>query len=374
MYGIGYQYDKNDLLIPVCYEVVTKYWLNLKGRELVSGCRTKMSGVKNNRHDLIAWRKSKTRNHIMLKPMKKNQITVAFASALVLASSMAYAQLPVSRTAGVELTSLSTGFQFVAFQFANEPVARGTVTNISGNDLTLDTGAIGSLTNGVARVASGPSTGQVMSITGTSGSTITVDDVSVATIDDDLTQIEVLELETLDSAFPGGGDLATAGTPGNADQLYLIDGGSLLVAYYNSTAGEWRDAGDESAVGSVALPLNGSFLVNGSPTPGDLIASGIAPSGDQIVDFTAGNFTFVGSPYESGLTLGDLTSSVTAAGTPGNADQIYYVDAGSLIVAYRNTAGEWRNAGDESTLADSSAIGEAFLVLGAVDGSFTFVE
>lgn len=314
--------------------------------------------------------------------MKKTKIMVAFAS-MALAGTMAsvQAQLPVSRTAGVELTNLTTGFQFVAMPFSNEPIARGIVTNISTNDLTLDVAA-GSFTGlsgeHVAQVVSGPDTGLTFDIDETNSTGTTVRLIgfsgSGADVDDDLTQIQVIKLQTLDDAFPNGGNFTDSTGPGGADQLLLVDGsGGLFQAYYNTSLG-WSVAGTDADASATVLPLNGGIFVLGTAsTTGSVLTSGVAPSNDQKVSFSAGSFTSVGNPYGT-ITLGDLTSSVTASTAPGGADTILYDTGSGLAQAYRNTDGNWKVAGTDAILPDSTSVGEGFYVFGKADGEFTFAE
>lgn len=294
------------------------------------------------------------------------------AIAALLGSATAYAQLPVSRTTEIEFTDLTAGqFRFVAVTQTEEPLAREVVTAISSNDVTLDvpTGTFTGLSGEyAAQIVGGPDTGRVFEVdeAASSGKTVRLiglaaSGVSVAA---NLTEVQVVKKLTLDTAFPNGGSFKSSTSPGLADLVYLGNGsGSLLIVYYKTAVGWVNSSGDVPA-GSTVLPLNSSILVKAAASsPGDAVVKGVAASGKQIVSYAGnGQFSFVGSPYES-LQLDDLVAFVAAGTSPGVSDLLYITESGTLKTVYRKSSDNtWRNSVGDTLIPGTTSIGRGFMI------------
>lgn len=310
--------------------------------------------------------------------------TCCVAAVLLAGGQLLQAQLPVSKTAGIKLNQLTTGqFEFINLPYKAQPVARGTVTAVATDTVTLDVpaGTFTGLPAGeyAAQVVSGPNTGATFDVASPSGTQIDMVGLSSSSVSlsTNLTQVEVVKKSTLDEVFPNGGQFTGASSAGSADQLLLVSGGSIAQVYYNSTAGEWRNVAGDTAAGGTVLDLNSGAFAIPSGTPGAAEVAGVVPSGDQIVSYSAGSFTSVGSPFNESLTLGDLNGSVTAATTAGSADQVLFASGSGLTQAYRNSStSTWKNVSTDADLAggDSTSLGTGFFILGAADNTISFQQ
>ncbi len=306
--------------------------------------------------------------------MKKSLVSCAIGGLLAGSLTLTQAQLPVSRTSFAELVQLTPGLQYVSLAAKATPVARGTVTAVTSDTVTLDVpaGTFSSLSGAhSAQIVSGPWAGYTFDVTNPTGTQIDMDGLtaSAASVAVNLTEVEVVKQLTLDEAFPSGGNFTSGATPGSADRLVLVNGGAIFQAFYNGSS--WVDTLGNPA-GSTTLPLNGGAIVNGAATPGSAFVSGVAPSGDQVVSYDASGLVAVGNPYGEALTLADLESVVNPGATPGAADRIIFVSGGALLQVFFDGT-DW-NSTAGGTVADTTALGDGFFVQGAAAGVITFEE
>lgn len=297
----------------------------------------------------------------------KLKSTLMTLSMVALASSSAWGQaedLPVSRTAGILDISLPAGKTTLLSLPLVEIVASGTVSAVSGSDLTLNstpavlptvftgpstvTHAIKITSRDDQRGTGGPAPtgsstnayGLTVHITGQTGQVVTAALSTAPNVGDEYV---IYKLETLASVFGTTNQvgLLGSGTAANADTIGILQGGVFLKYFYkNTTPGGgqgWRLSGDGSTNrANVVIPANsGIFLERKAGTDRSLRVTGDALPGNERLTLAATGYRVVNNPFVAPTTLAGsfLSSFVTGAGTAADADHVY-LEANGVFTAY----------------------------------------
>jgi hypothetical protein len=308
-----------------------------------------------------------TKSNTIQTTHMKLKSTLMTLSMVALASSSAWGQaedLPVSRTAGILDISLPAGKTTLLSLPLVEIIASGTVSAVSGSNLTLI-----STPAGLPTVFTGPSTvthaikitsrddqrgtggsapsgsstnayGLTAHITGQTGQVVTAVLSTAPNVGDEYV---IYKLETLASVFGTTNQvgLLGSGTAANADTIGILQGGVFVKYFYkNTTPGGgqgWRLSGDGSTNrANVIIPANsGIFLERKVGTDRSLRVTGDTLPGNERLALTGTGFRVVNNPFVVPTTLGAsfLSSFVTGAGTASGADYVY-VENNGVITAY----------------------------------------
>jgi hypothetical protein len=307
---------------------------------------------------------------------------LAWLTMLALSSGALYSQenlLPVSRTSALLTTSLPKGKTTLLALPTVTVVASGTVSAVSGNDLTLTSSpavlpalagphAI-KITSRVDQSGSGSNApagtsanayGLSAKITNAAGQVVTAALTAAPNVGDEFV---IYPISTLSSIF---GATNSAGlTPGansaEADIVYLGSGGTLVGYFYNSADSHWRLASDPSganqdtaeiAPGAAVMALRRS--TGSGVDPVSLPMSGSVLPGKQITSVSAG-FQVVNNPFTVGTTLAasGLHNQINGGTSAAGADLLYLEDAGVLTAYYYKVGGlggsGWRTPADGVT-------------------------
>ena len=298
-----------------------------------------------------------------------------------LSASSLYGQenmLPVSRTAGVltvELPKDKTTLMGMPFASIT---ASGTVSAVSGSDLTLVSSPTSlpdltttphaiKITSRVdqrgtgANAPAGVSTnayGYSAKISAVAGQVVTASLAVAPNVGDEFVIYETATISSIFGATNTAG-LTPAATPASADIIYLGSAGELVGYFYNSTASVWRavatpDAGD---AGATEVAPGAALLVARKASGADTISltvTGDTLPGRQVSGVSTG-FQVINNPYSVSTTLAasGLQSYVTGGTAAANADVIYLEQDGVLTGYYYKTGGlggtGWRSLADNLT-------------------------
>lgn len=269
-------------------------------------------------------------------------------------------ELPVSRTAGVVTVDLPVNQTTLMALPLVEIIASGTVSAVSGSDLTL-TSTPGTLPDVLTNphaikitsrsnqlAGSTNAYGLSSQITAQAGQQVTAALPTAPNVGDEFV---VYRLETIGSLFGAANTagLLGGGDAGSADLVYVENGGVLTAYFYKNTSGfgtttGWKLAsgGDVNQDGVVIPPNRGLLLVRkagGSPV--SITFTGDTLPGNEKAAVVAG-FNVLNNPFTVPTTLDGsfLKDFVTQGGDAGSADLIYVEDGGTLTAYfYKDTAG-----------------------------------
>ena len=283
---------------------------------------------------------------------------------------------PASFVGGVSTVDSSnqlsiTGAAFTPGQYAATPflarlksgASTGRFFIVSGNtatQLTLDTTTAGyTLTTGA------PSTTQAQVVAGDS--------------------VEILPANTLSSLFG-----STAGTvpfqqgssASLADNVYLFNGSSWEVCFYNGT--HWRQVANlNNQDNKIVLPDRGIFLIRRGTGVLNLTFLGTVPSTTERTDLTGPGSTFKSNRFPVDTTLGALAlqnlPSWQSNASASLADNVYLWEGANWgVYFYNNTTSHWRRVSNLNN-QDTKAVplGTAMFVIrqsAAAGSTSTFTQ
>jgi hypothetical protein len=329
--------------------------------------------------------------HTMMKHTTTCLLGLAALVALTPRETLAQAnQLPVSRTAGVLNVSLPINQTSLLALPLVEIIASGTVSTVSGNNLTLassPTSLPDVMTNPHAikitsrddqrgtgtNAPTGSSTnayGRTAQITAQTGQQVTAVLAAAPNVGDEYV---IYRLETLNSLF-GTTNIAGlngASTSANADTVFIESAGNFVGYYYKSTGvggTGWRTVVGNTAAGTTVVPPNKGLMVtrrNAGSTV-TIRVMGDALPGNETATVAAG-FNLLNNPFTTSTTLGAsfINSFITGSSTAPGADAIYLENAGVVTAYYYKNAGVggvgWRTVvgnivSDSVTVAPGKAI------------------
>jgi hypothetical protein len=291
--------------------------------------------------------------------------------------------LPMSRTVGsVSLTLPINKTSLVALPNV-KIVAAGTVSSVSGNDLTLTSSpsvlpsvigtphAIKILSRNNQSAGSTNAYGYSATISAQASQTVTAALGVAPNVGDEFV---IYELSTISSIFGSNNSagLNAGGTPAVADIVNLTSGGEIVGYFYNSTASAWRLVSDPegSNQGSAVIESGSGLMVTrrDAGAPVSIRLDGEVLPGRHVANVTSG-FAIVNNPFLLPTTLAasSLEKYITGGTGPGAADIVYLENAGELTGYYYKTGGlggtGWRALGDNSADQGAAAIapGKALL-------------
>jgi hypothetical protein len=296
--------------------------------------------------------------------VKSTFLTLSLAA---LAAGSAWGQaddLPVSRTAGILDISLPAGKTTLLSLPLVEIVASGTVSAVSGSDLTLVSTpavlpaglAVATTPHAIkitsrddqrgtgANAPSGSSTnayGLSARITAQAGQVVTVSLPAAPNVGDEYV---IYRMETLGSAFGADNTVVPflgAGNASGADSVGIITGGSVVKYFYKTTplgGPGWKLATDPTGPvqTNVIIPPNAGLLIERrAGTDRALRATGDTLPGNERLNIPSTGFYIVNNPFVAGTTLGGsfLSSFVTGAGTSSGADYVS-IEQGGVVTNY----------------------------------------
>ena len=317
--------------------------------------------------------------------VKSTFLTLSLAA---LAAGSAWGQaddLPVSRTAGILNISLPAGKTTLLALPLAEIVASGTVSAVSGSNLTLVSTpavlpaglAVATTPHAIkitsrddqrgtgANAPAGSSTnayGLSSRITAQAGQVVTVSLPTAPNVGDEYV---IYRLETLGTVFGATNTvgLAQAGTAATADTVGVQVGGVITKYFYKNTAPGggigWKKAdGTSGATNEVntVIPVNtGILLERRAGTNRTLTVTGDTLPGNEKVNVTAAGFYVVNNPFVAGTTLGGsfINSFITGSGAAASADYVFIEDSGVITsYYYKNTIPGggigWRRVSDNA--------------------------
>lgn len=305
-----------------------------------------------------------------MKPLKATPLILAtsamFSSSLLAQSDM----LPVSRTTGVQTQKMLSGKSTLIALTNVRILTAGTITAVSGNELTLNgSPALSTLAAGpkaikiTSRVnhkaGSTNAYGYSAKITATAGEVATAALPVAPNVGDEFV---VYQLNTLASVFGANNSygLNAGTTSANADIVYLTNEGSLVGYFYRSDVSNWRLVNDPDGANqgdTIIEPSAGLMVTRRSAgTPEIFIRlAGEALPGKQVAKIGGSGYSIVNNPFLTPTTLAEsgLSTSLNGGTGPGTADVLYIEEEGVLTGYYYKTAGVggtgWRALGDAST-------------------------
>jgi len=309
-------------------------------------------------------------NTMILKPQSKLAWLAMLALTTSASSRAQDTMLPVSRTTGVLTQKLLRGKTTLLGLSNVKIISSGTVSAVSGNDLTLTASpSIAALPAGAKAIkitsrvnqqaGSTNAYGLSAAITASAGETVTASLGASPNVGDEFV---IYQLSTLAGIFGQTNNLGlnAAATPDTADIVYLTNEGSLVGYFYNSTAAKWRLVSDPSGADqndTVIQPTAGVMVVRRSTGTPEIFVrfSGEMLPGRQVAKLGGQGFSIVNNPFLVGTTLAGsgLQSTLDGGTGPGTADVLYLEENGALTGYYYKTGGAggsgWRALGDGAT-------------------------
>lgn len=266
---------------------------------------------------------------------------VAAIGLTALAISSAAAQDAASKPVGYETLNFGVGFTGVGIRLHQAPVTSGVIASADGTSITVAGADFGALltddTDYVLEIEGDK--GIVQIINTWAGGVITTPSDLSAEIVADVTTFTIRPVDTLESVFGSGTELAIAGGNGNvngADQIWLSDGAGGYTKYYfdnfappQFTSSSWVEIGAGSVSGDAVNLVYPDGIVVNSPNGGSIVVTGSVKLSPTELALLQG-FTFVSSVAPAGADLttafGADGASLTLASGNGNingADQVW---------------------------------------------------
>ena len=306
-----------------------------------------------------------------MNPLKATPIILATSAMFTGSHLLAQSDmLPVSRTTGVQTQKLLRGKSTLLALTNVRILTAGTVTAVSGSDLTLSgSPALSTLATGpkaikiISRVnhkaGSTNAYGYSAKITAVAGEVATVALPVAPNVGDEFV---VYQLNTIASVLGSTNTygLNSGTTAAVSDIVYLTNEGSLVGYFYRSDVSNWRLVSDPDGANqgdTVIEPSAGVMLTRRSTgTPEIFIRlSGEALPGKQVAKIGGSGYSIVNNPFLIPTTLAEsgLSTSLNGGTGPGTADVLYLEEEGILTGYYYKTAGlggsGWRALGDATT-------------------------
>jgi uncharacterized protein (TIGR02597 family) len=307
---------------------------------------------------------------------------IVLAATLSLASAQSVTTVPVGFTtpaipAAIDANTPSSTVISVPFYAVDATNFVGAVSSVDSSNQLSISGATFTNPNGfvtpphLARLKSGSSVGRFFIITANTATQLTLD---TATAGYALTSgtpsntqaqvnvgdsVEIFPASTLSTLF--GFTAATVpfqqgSSAGAADNMYLFNGTSWDVYFFNGTTQHWRKSGNlNNQDNTVVLPDRGIFIVRRATSPLNLTFLGTVPSTTERTDVAGAGSTFKSSRFPVDFTLAGATNPLNLqtlsnwlGGTSaGAADNVYLWEGTSWgVYFYNNTTGHWRKSGN----------------------------
>jgi uncharacterized protein (TIGR02597 family) len=300
---------------------------------------------------------------------------VALIATVSFASAQSVTTIPVGFTTAAVTPAVdgstpsssvvSAPFYAVAdFQGAVSSIDSSNQVSISGAAFTTNQ-FVGSstATPHLARLKSGNSVGRFFLITANTATQLTLDTATagytLTTGAPSTTQaqvvvgdsVEIFPSNTLATLF--GSTSATVpfqqGTSANAaDNIYLFNGTSWDVCFFNNSTGHWRQVANLNNQDTKAvLPDRGIFVLRRATSPLSLTFLGTVPSTTERSDFGGPGSTFKAVRFPVDTTLGTLAFQNLPSWQPGTsangADNVYLWEGTTWgVYFYNNVTGHWR--------------------------------
>lgn len=289
----------------------------------------------------------------------KTIIPFSIAAALA-ASGISQAQITptpaFSKPSGYVTHPLSQGFNPVGFTLQLPATTSGILTGLSATNIT-DSGknfssllVAGALYTLEITSGSGTVNGLVTEVSQWTGSQLTTTDNLVAAGVPSSSTYTLRKAGTLQEIFGTTESVLTKNNAvGNADVVWVPDGGGGYTRYHQRGDGSWRNAntGATPVNNTPLVFLDGVFIQRRGVTPVDLVLTGTVKTTPTISSLTSG-FNFYATVYPVGSTLQNLgvDDNLTKNNAVGNADVVWIPNGlGGYERYHMRSDGSWRNAG-----------------------------
>lgn len=314
----------------------------------------------------------------------KNIIPFTIAAALA-ASGISQAQgtpdPAFSKPSGYVTQDLIQGFNMLGINLQSSPVASGSFSTVgsgTASDSTKDFTALlaaGSIY--ILEVTGGSQAGAISEVVSWSGAELTTSD-NMALSGIVATDSYVLrKAPTLEEVFGTSNSvLAKSNSVVNADVVWVANGPSQYIRYFQNNAGAWRNASNPGfAPNTPLIYLDGIFIQKKSAGTVSLTVTGEVKTQSVKAQIAQG-FNLLGTVYPAGSTLQNigLESVLVKSNSVVNADVVWLSDgAGGYTRYFLNNAGLWRNATTPGFAPDNVPITSGILIQKKSSGSEALV-
>ncbi|MDB4436173.1 hypothetical protein N9139_01730 [Akkermansiaceae bacterium] len=320
---------------------------------------------------------------------------VAAIGLSALAISSAAAQDAASKPVGYETLNYGVGFTGVGIRLHQAPVTSGVIATADATSITVtgaDFGAL--LADGSDYVLEIENDKGIVQVVNTwSGEVINTPSDLSAEVAAGVTTFTIRPVDTLESVFGSGANLAVAAGSGNvngADQIWLSDGSGGYDKYYydnfappSFTSASWVQIGTGSVSGDAVNLVYPDGIVVNSPAGGSLVVTGSVKLSATELSLLQG-FTFVSSVAPAGADLTtafgvDGAAIAPGSGTINGADQIWVQnDSGDYDKYYYDNfapptyaSASWVQIGSGAIDGTTVALPAGFVVNSPAGGNVT---
>lgn len=309
--------------------------------------------------------------------MKLLLIPITTLVALAASSSLHAQTAAYSKPSGYVTQPIVQGFNMLGVNLVQPSVATGSFSGVSAtqasdsaNDFSLVLTAGASY---ILEIISGTQAGAITEVTSWSvGNLNTSDDLVAAGVQAN-DQYTLRKAPTLEEVFGTTNSALTKNNSVlNADVVWVANGASNYIRYFQNNTGAWRNATTPGLAPNTPLVyLDGIFIQRKLATPIEIVFTGEVQT--RSVQTTVGQgFNLLSTVYPAGSTLQNIGLDTVLAKNNSvlNADVVWLANgAGGYTRYFLNNTGAWRNATVPALVTEPVPITSGILIQKKTVGS-----